>query len=440
MLIICVIAKKVKRIYKKIKNINKTYKILLFLLIISIWLIIWGSDLKILNVVPKNLQVFLVKGEKFTFKYEIISILRDLGIAYIASLMFYIVTYIVPKNDRINEERKRWKGTFFSLKKELSIYRDFYKWLLSDDFKLQYKNVDLSNPDDKIAFEIIDLNSKKTNNVLYKNIGIYIDELEENVLKTSKILADKIKEDVDLYKKVEEIKECVYFNIHTFAPPMVNHCYLDDIQNKRIVKDVDNFINDIDVFFDDDLENCCYEYKSAIYDKYIEWTKKFLFYIQSTIMLIDVKYLKKALNDIKINYVGKTIELDKLNLANKQMIEFIKYIDKSSDGGKVYYDDLMGFADLFKKSLKDNSINKYNLYFYTLMQFYYRINKQEFDKLINDYDASQEKSLKGKYFIYVLKGEKENADKISSQMDIEIKQELINNPITEIYKRIIKEG
>lgn len=98
-----------------IKFIRKNM-ILSILLFVSILVVIKFSELHFLPFTPTYLEIVFLKPVDNTAEYEIFALMENLSLAYIASLMFYIIVDYIPK------EKMAKKSLDILEKKLVSLY------------------------------------------------------------------------------------------------------------------------------------------------------------------------------------------------------------------------------------------------------------------------------------------------------------------------------
>ena len=152
-------------------------------------------------------------------------------------------------------------------------------------------------------------------------------------------------------------------------------------------------------------------------------------------MMIDnITYISKSLDEIEVLYSTNLIEKENIELANDQLVEYIKLYDYDNKKAKHYIKRINNFAKVLLKSLNEDKYDKYNIYYYNILQFFKRIDKTAYDSLMSSYKISERLTSFDKFFIYVLNNDRVNGEKVSKFLTIDENALILNNPIINLYK------
>ena len=415
------------------KDTKKILKcIIVVLLVVSVWLIIWDNDLRISENIPSFVLTLFYHGENGTLKRELVSIFSKLGIAYIASLVFYIITVHLPRLIEKENELSKYCNELDNIRKMMYKFNAYVGWISSDDYVKVNNKLSVLNSNNRVFFEERENNMRQTNFYL-ENGYVHLVKISESIIKDSVKLKNKLQFSQDLINLLNEISCCIVFNMFTFHPSLDNYYReIDKYWAYKYKIDIEAYIIRVQKIYKFKEYKC--EYISSNLERYRERARIWVFRVKAYMMIDNITYISKSLDEIEVLYSTNLIEKENIELANDQLVEYIKLYDYDNKKTKHYIKRINSFAKVLLKSLNENKYDKYNIYYYNILQFFKRIDKTAYDSLMSSYKISERLTSFDKFFIYVLNNDRVNGEKVSKFLTIDENALILNNPIINLYK------
>lgn len=420
---------------KRNKNTKKILKVtIVVLLVVSIWWIIWDNDLSISENLPRLVFNIFYHGENGTLKRELVNIFSKLGIAYIASLIFYMITVHLPRMVEKGNELSKYCNELDSIRKKMYKFNAYVDWISSDDYVKINNKLSVLNSNNRIFFEEIENNTNQTN-FYWENGYIHLVKISDSVIEDSTKLKNKLQFNQDLVDLLNEIGCCIVFNMFTIHPTLDNYYReIDKYWAYKYKKYVESYIDRVQKIYKFKEYKC--EYLPSNIERYRERARIWVFRVKVHMMIDNKKYISKSLDEIEALYSTNLIEKENIDLANDQLVEYIKLYDYNNMESEQYIKRITSFAKVLLKSLNEHKYEKYNLLYYNILQFFKRINNVTYDSLMNGYKINESLQPFDKFFIYVLNNDRVNAEKESKLLTIDENAVILNNPIMNLYKNL----
>lgn len=415
------------------KDIKKILKcIIVVLLVVSIWLIIWDNDLRISENIPSFVLTLFYHGENGTLKRELVSIFSKLGIAYIASLVFYIITVHLPRRIEKENELSKYCNELDNIRKKMYKFNAYVDWASSDDYIKVNNKLSVLNSNNRVFFEEREKNTNETN-FYWENGYIHLVRVSDSIIKDSIELKNKLQFDQDLINLLNEISGCIVLKMFTIHPSLDNYYReIDKYWAYRYKKVIEAYIIRVQKIYKFKEYKC--EYLSSNIERYREGARIWVFRVKAHWMIKNKEYISKSLDVIEVLYSTNLIEKENIESADDQLVEYIKLYDNDNKEAKQYIKRITSFVKILLKSLNENKHDKYNLFYYNILQFFKRIDKAMYDSLMSGYKINESLQPFDKFFIYVLNNDKLNAEKESKLLTIDENAVILNNPIMNLYK------
>ncbi len=261
---------------KKILYFIKENKVLILLLLLALFFIAKLSDLPCVFTL-KAVRYLFLQPQRGTYIYGALKLMENLSLAYIASLVFYLIIEFIPK-------QKKAKRAYQIIENELvSLFSNMSKLIsiLNSELKIDkdYKNIKLSD------VEILDSLSVSNETKYYHN-KIYID---------------------GEYSSETEI----YIQYYSELPKIINNILkrIDKIKNMPCIVDVDNRIIQILSEVESNgfvlqvqyLEKCVDNYELFKNIIRTNFGKNYYHFIQSLTKLYDFEFRKFTYKKYEMN-------------------------------------------------------------------------------------------------------------------------------------------